>query len=94
MAASFARRRRHEHDVEAEGLVGERLYLLYLTLEKLRRHVRRRDNSEAAAVADRRREVRVGDPGHAALDYRVFDFKQFGYRVIFKHLSIRSLCFV
>ena len=69
-------RGRHEHDVHAVGLVREFADLDEFLFKKLGRGIPRSDDSQSSRVADRSGQFSVGDPGHRALDHRIFDSQQ------------------
>ena len=69
----LVRKRAHEHDVHAEGLVGLLAQLVDLVAQPVGVGVHGRDDAEAAGLGDRGGEGGVGDPGHAALEDGLLD---------------------
>ena len=70
----------HQHDVHTERFIRQLLCAADLTSEPIGVCVHRRDDTESASVADSRREVRVGNPGHTALENRILNSEQFADR--------------
>ena len=63
----------HQHDVYAKGLVGQAAGQVDLLFQILGVGVHGGDNPQAAAVGNGRRQLPVGNPGHAALENGVLN---------------------
>ena len=79
--------RGQQHEVDAEGLVGERLRAADLLAQDVGRHLPGADDAEPARVADGGDELGRRRPGHAALDDGVLDAEQLGQPGVQRHAS-------
>ena len=73
----------HQHHVDAKGLVCHLTALADLRAELFAVGIHPGDNPQAACVRNRRGEGRIRNPGHAALEDRIFNAKQLANRCLY-----------
>ena len=81
----LARVRIHEHDVRADGLVGNRAGDAHLLLDPVERRAAACDDAEAAGLAHRAGQARIRDARHRALHDGHLDAQQFRYPRLHAH---------
>ena len=76
---------RHEHDVDAERLLGPALALLNFRAQDVGRHVSGADDAKPPGVRDGRSKLRRADPSHASLEDWILYPQHLTNTIFFKH---------